>query len=458
MSEETPPVARMEAAGRNPGNAGETGTPDSAALHPGYGTETQIAQLGDVAHFEMGQSPPSKHVRELDRGLPFLQGNAEFGAIFPAAKLECDAPGKVCDAGDILISVRAPVGALNKADKSYCIGRGLAAVSFNNVDSGFGWHMLNYWSPRLRVVAQGTTFEAVGRKELQQLQIQLFSVHEQRRIAEILDTLDDAIQKTEQLINKLKKIKQGLLHDLLTRGIDENGRLRDPIAHPEQFKDSVLGRIPREWKIVSLQSTALPGKENFVDGDWIEAPWITDSGIRLIQTGNIGEGQFLDKPEFRKYISKRSFRELGCRWVHPGDILICRLAEPIGRACEVPAQVGPSVTAVDCTIYIPNEKIAVKRFMLHLMNSKAHLRALVNIAGGSTRQRISRGNLGLTPVRIPRTDEQERIISVLDAHQAKIDAEYANKDKYRELKKGLTHDLLTGKVRVVPDIMKETVQ
>ncbi len=68
---------------------------------------------------------------------------------------------------------------------------------------------------------------------------------EQRRIAEILDTLDEAIRKTEQVIAKLQQMKQGLLHDLLTRGIDDNGELRDPERHPEQFKDSPLGRIPR---------------------------------------------------------------------------------------------------------------------------------------------------------------------------------------------------------------------
>ena len=73
---------------------------------------------------------------------------------------------------------------------------------------------------------------------------------EQTRIAAMLDTVDEAIAKTEAVIAKLKQVRAGLLHDLLTRGLDENGQLRDPVAHPEQFQDSPLGRIPKEWKVL----------------------------------------------------------------------------------------------------------------------------------------------------------------------------------------------------------------
>ncbi|MFM7265891.1 MAG: restriction endonuclease subunit S [Cyanobium sp.] len=85
--------------------------------------------LGDVAHIEMGQSPPSEHVSEQsDAGLPFLQGNADFSALHPHPQLWCKKPLKSANRGDILISVRAPVGAINLADQSYCIGRGLGKL------------------------------------------------------------------------------------------------------------------------------------------------------------------------------------------------------------------------------------------------------------------------------------------------------------------------------------------
>jgi len=99
----------------------------------------------------------------------------------------------------------------------------------------------------------GSALRRLVLRDIRSIQVPLPSLAHQRAIAKILDTLDDAIQKTEQLIAKLKQIKQGLLHDLLTRGIDENGQLRDPITHPEQFKDSVLGRIPVAWEVVQIK-------------------------------------------------------------------------------------------------------------------------------------------------------------------------------------------------------------
>ena len=90
----------------------------------------------------------------------------------------------------------------------------------------------------------------LNKPKLREIPLDLPPLPEQRRIAEILDTLDEAIRKTEQVIAKLQQMKQGLLHDLLTRGIDEHGELRDPERHPEQFRDSPLGRIPRGWEAV----------------------------------------------------------------------------------------------------------------------------------------------------------------------------------------------------------------
>ena len=85
-----------------------------------------------------------------------------------------------------------------------------------------------------------------------------------------------------------------------------------------------------DWQSVPLINIAKPGRENFIDGDWIEAQYITSEGVRLIQTGNVGVGEFKNKN--KKFISLESFNELGCRDVYPGDLLICRLAEPAGRA------------------------------------------------------------------------------------------------------------------------------
>lgn len=195
------------------------------------------------------------------------------------------------------------------------------------------------------------------------------------------------------------------------------------------------------WRLGSVASTARPG--GFIDGDWIETPYITDKGIRLVQTGNIGVGEFLDKPDSRRFISEKSFHLLGCKWVYADDILICRLADPIGKSCLVPAEIAPCITAVDCTIYRPDLEIVDPRFILQVLNWEPHLNRLRDLAGGSTRQRISRTNLGEATILLPPLPEQCRIAAILDAADEAIRAGERVIAKLRQVKAGALHDLLT---------------
>ena len=106
--------------------------------------------------------------------------------------------------------------------------------------------------------AQGSTFKEIRPPTLLRFLLRLPPLSEQRCIAKILDTLDETIRNTEQVIKKLEAMKQGLLHDLLTRGINENGEVRNPVRHPEQFKHSAIGQIPRVWEARSVMELLAP--------------------------------------------------------------------------------------------------------------------------------------------------------------------------------------------------------
>ena len=95
----------------------------------------------------------------------------------------------------------------------------------------------------------------------------------------------------------------------------------------------------------------------FQDGDWIESKDQSETGIRLIQTGNVGNGIFKDKGEKARYISEETFKRLNCTEIFEGDILVSRLPDPVGRACVMPTGLGKCITAVDCTIIRLSEKI-----------------------------------------------------------------------------------------------------
>ena len=123
-------------------------------------------ELGQLASINMGQSPPSLSYNYEEVGLPFLQGCADFGDRHPNTTLYCSDPSKIACEGEILISVRAPVGALNVADRDYCIGRGLASIDGTQVANDYLSYLLEFSIRTLKTKAQGTTFEAVDSEDL----------------------------------------------------------------------------------------------------------------------------------------------------------------------------------------------------------------------------------------------------------------------------------------------------
>lgn len=152
----------------------------------------------------------------------------------------------------------------------------------------------------------------------------------------------------------------------------------------------------------------------FTDGDWIESKDQSDEGIRLVQTGNIGEGKYLEKGDRAKYISEDTFERLKCTEIFPGDILVSRLPEPVGRACIIPPKAERMITAVDCTICRPDEGIIQKEYLCYFMQSEAYYARLMNNVTGTTRKRISRKNLGNVELDIPALDIQEDVVKKLD--------------------------------------------
>jgi len=227
---------------------------------------------------------------------------------------------------------------------------------------------------------------------------------------------------------------------------------------PPGYKQTEVGVIPQDWCVQDLTTLAGRLKERFDDGDWIEAKFLSGSGIRLIQTGNIGTGLFVDK-ETKKFISQASFDLLRCKSLKTGDLLVCRLAEPAGRACLLPAlEDEKAITAVDVTIFRPIEEMADCRYLLQYFCMPAWFAAVAERCGGSTRTRISRGALGRIRVPLPPTlAEQQAIAEALSDADALIDSLDQLLVKKRQIKQGAMQELLTGQKRL-PGFSGEWIQ
>ncbi len=294
-------------------------------------------------------------------------------------------------------------------------------------------HLLLWSGPQIlaRCMKSGTTVESIEFRWLKSFVIPLPPTKaEQEAIAEALSDADALIESLEQLLAKKHHLKQGAMQELLT------GKKRLP-------------GFSGEWEERSLFDLAGGKKELFDDGDWIESEHITDKGIRLIQTGNIGVGAFIEKDD-KKYIFEKSFVSLRCKEISQGDLLICRLADPAGRSCVL-SDIGEAkiVTSVDVTIFRPPASVANRVFLANIFSTDQWFRAVSDRSGGTTHKRISRGALGRLRIRVPTVEEQTAIAAILSDMDAEIAALEEKLAKARSLKQGMMQDLLTGRIRLI---------
>ncbi len=165
-----------------------------------------------------------------------------------------------------------------------------------------------------------------------------------------------------------------------------------------------------KWEMASLKNVTTL----MTDGDWVESKDQSVEGIRLVQTGNIGEGEYLDKSKNAKYISDKTFVRLNCTEVFEGDVLVSRLPAPVGRACILPQCSTRMITTVDCTIMRFDEAQCILGFFVYFSMSPNYLFQVTKHLAGSTRVRISRKNLETVVIPLPPLETQKQIAKTLD--------------------------------------------
>lgn len=172
----------------------------------------------------------------------------------------------------------------------------------------------------------------------------------------------------------------------------------------EQFSKPEITRVP----LIDLCSL-------FNDGDWIEAKDQSDSGYRLVQTGNVGVCEYLDKKDHSRFVSEETFKRLNCTEIHSGDILFSRLPDPIGRCCIIPKDFPKAITAVDCTITRLKDNCLPEYLMIYTTTTM-YSEQIKKCVTGTTRQRISRGNLAKITIPLPDKTKQVEFVNLV--HQA----------------------------------------
>ena len=228
-------------------------------------------------------------------------------------------------------------------------------------------------------ISVGSLSPTINWRDLKILEFDLPDLETQRTLAAVLWSINDTMESYKKLISATDELVKS------------------------QFMEQFGSYLGDETRCATVEQVCTV----FADGDWIESKDQADDGIRLIQTGNVGNGVYLDKGERARYIDEETFVRLNCTEVLPNDILISRLPDPVGRACIIPDGLGKSITAVDCSIVRLKSHVLPEFFVAYTMTT-LYAAQIGSSVTGSTRKRISRKNLGQVVIPTPDIDQQEQ--------------------------------------------------
>jgi type I restriction enzyme, S subunit len=323
-----------------------------------------------------------------------------------------------------------------------CTNQSIALIKGRTgvLDTTYLFHNLDGRYDELRTRSAGGGRAGLSRELLAAVPIALPDLSEQSRIAAVMDTLDEAIAKTAAVIAKLQQSRAGLLHDLLTRGLDKHGQLRDPIARPDQFQDSPLGSFPREWDCKTLEDAAhwsSGGTPSRSQTSWWTGniPILTPKDMKVFEISDTIE-----------HVTEEA--ALAGSKVMPAETAFIVVRGMI-LAHTFPVCLSTRPFAFNQDIKAVRGRDGLKtRFLAHWFaaNSSLFLRKATEATHGT--KKLDMPELHRVHIAVPKPDEQEEIVGRIEGMDSDIGVETRELGKLELLKSGLTNDLLTGRVRV----------
>ncbi|MEH2166741.1 MAG: restriction endonuclease subunit S [Nostoc sp.] len=325
---------------------------------------------------------------------------------------------------------------------SLCTNQSVALIKGRDelLDTVFLFHALDARYDELRTRSAGGGRAGLSKSIIEAIPIALPELIEQQKIVEILDAIDKAIALTDTHISKLKKAKAGLLHDLLTRGIDEHGELRDYTRNPELFKRSALRKIPKYWsvelvgEVFDMQLGKMLSKASKKGHN--PYPYLANRHIQWerIDITNL-EWMDFNSQEREKFV------------LLSGDLLVCEGGES-GRTAIWKGELENCYFQKAIHRLRPKDYRIIPEYMLRFMRWAYDYALLTELTSKTSITHLTSEKFAILPISLPPTEEQQRIIQVFERHEERIINKETRLEKLKLLKKGLMSDLLTGRVRV----------
>ncbi len=365
--------------------------------------------------------------------------------------------------GDVILTKDGTIGRVARIDKlpseATINGTMMLLRPKATLDYRFLYHVLN--GQRFKKLVEdkvsGSSIPHIFQRDMVTLSVSFPPLDHQKQIADILDTLDTTTRQTEAIIAKLKQVKQGLLHDLLIRGIDANGQLRPPVEQaPHLYKESPLGWVPREWEVVTLGEVAKRSNGLLQTGPFgsqLHAHDYVTEGVPVIMPQDMVDG-LLSEAQIAR-ISERKANVLSRHRVKENDVVFSRRGD-LSRCVAIPTEKNGWLCGTGCLLarFSPKE---INGYWLSLVYQQPQLQPQVmGRAVGSTLANLNTSILSELVIGRSSIDDRNEIARQVNAANQRLTEENRKLRKLHKQKSALMDDLLTGRVRVTALLSGET--
>lgn len=387
-------------------------------MTPSAHTPSQ-GRLGDIITLQRGFDLPESQRKDGD--VPVI---ASTGIVGFHSEKRVDAPG-------VVIGRSGSIGGGQYiADDFWPLNTTLWVRDFKGHHPRFVFYLLR--NIDFTPFNAGVGVPTLNRNHLDSLAVPLFGADSERRIADILSAYEDLLENNLRCMALLEEAAQQLYREWFVR-----------LRFPGHEHTRITNGVPEGWE----RRTFGEACSSLEDGDWIETRDQGGDDYRLLQISNIGINEFVETGNFR-YITEQTFKQLNCRELLPGHILIARMPKPIGRAWLVTKMPWRMVTAVDAAIATANEALADAYFLTYHLNSPPSLDHCERRAGGATRPRVARRELAALPLLIPPRRLQEHFREFAEPLNQQRAIIYRQNEKLRAARDLLLPRLMSGHIAV----------
>jgi type I restriction enzyme S subunit len=413
-----------------------------------------VKMMGD------GGTPSRDHDNNFGGNTPWVVISDIQRNIYKTRELLTDkgfasCTSKLWPANSVILSTGATIGKLGISQVPLATKQGITGIVPNNrVTSSFLYYELQHKKSNIVAWAQGSTFAEIRVPILEKLPVRIpKNISIQSKIVNILETVDIAIEKAEELIEKYQQIKTGLMQDLFTRGIGSDGNLRPPCEQaPELYYETKIGWIPKDWRVYNVKNLALPYKGSTVIGPFGSDLIVSDyrnEGTPIIFVRDVKEDCF--KWVSDTFISKTKTQKLFAHRVKSGDILATKMGLPPCVSCLYPESAPLAIITADMIRLSPDLTKVNAKWLSAAINEERTKKQVAAITAGVTRPKVTLADFRNLKIAAPEITEQQRIMGVLSKQWELISIEEQKLEKLIKQKNGLMNDLLTGKKAVSLD-------